>query len=266
MMRSQRFNGCGKTRINIGTQNYSKTCSTHKSHLTPASRARTRAHGTAEPQPSHSRASRTTRHASPVRKVCSHGDDASACRLHPQPRRSASLAETCMQRQPAQSAELLLLLALDVWQTRRLAAAKYRMVSPSREPLTHQLASRADPRAAYALEARIRPTISPYNPSASAKMRMSTIPTKSLGCSAEARVRQSPTMPIASPADSPLNPHASPPPKCATAELPRYDAAHGVHSPFSAAVGRGGAGRWTRPSRREDTACRHGKASGALGT
>ena len=37
-------------------------------------------------------------------------------------------------------------------------------------------------------------------------------------CSAEARVRLSPTTPIASPAARPLRPHANPPPKCAIAE------------------------------------------------
>ena len=48
------------------------------------------------------------------------------------------------------------------------------------------------------------------------------MPTKSFGCSADARVKQSPTMPIAIPAPSPLSPHEMPPPKCAYACLTLY--------------------------------------------
>eukprot|EP00962_Isochrysis_galbana_P052314 scaffold23726_cov130-Isochrysis_galbana.AAC.1 len=56
----------------------------------------------------------------------------------------------------------------------------------------------------------MRPTMRPYRPRASAKMRMSTMPTYNLACWALARTPASPTMPIAMPAARPLRPHARP--------------------------------------------------------
>ena len=53
-------------------------------------------------------------------------------------------------------------------------------------------------------------TMRPYRPSASAKMRIRIIPTNNLGCCPNALVPMSPTMPIATPAASPLNPPARP--------------------------------------------------------
>jgi len=62
---------------------------------------------------------------------------------------------------------------------------------------------------------RIRPTIRPYRPRASAKIRISTMPTYSFDCCADARTPASPTMPIAMPAAMPLRPHARPAARCA---------------------------------------------------
>merc|ERR1711990_260505 len=63
-------------------------------------------------------------------------------------------------------------------------------------------------------EVRIRPTMSPYRPSASAKISTSTMLTYSFGCSADARTPESPTTPIASPADIVARPHAIPLARC----------------------------------------------------
>merc|ERR550534_1855160 len=57
---------------------------------------------------------------------------------------------------------------------------------------------------------RMIATISPYNPSASAKIRIKTIPTNSFGCWPLARTPASPTIPIAMPAPKELSPQASP--------------------------------------------------------
>ncbi len=46
----------------------------------------------------------------------------------------------------------------------------------------------------------MRATISPYNPSASAKMRISIIPTKIFSCCPSALTPASPAIPIANPA------------------------------------------------------------------
>lgn len=59
----------------------------------------------------------------------------------------------------------------------------------------------------------IRATISPYNPSTSAKIRIRIIPTNSLGCCAVPLTPASPTMPIANPAASPDKPTERPAPK-----------------------------------------------------
>ena len=57
---------------------------------------------------------------------------------------------------------------------------------------------------------KIRETISPYNPNASAKIRIKIIPTNILSCCAFALTPASPTTPIASPAASELNPQHKP--------------------------------------------------------
>ena len=56
----------------------------------------------------------------------------------------------------------------------------------------------------------MRATISPYNPSASAKMRISIIPTKIFSCCPKALTPASPAIPIAKPAARELSPQQSP--------------------------------------------------------
>merc|ERR1719172_215825 len=69
-----------------------------------------------------------------------------------------------------------------------------------------------------AVEATTNPTMSPYSPKASAKMRMRIMPTNSRGCCAFARTPASPTIPIASPAARDDMPTVSPAPRCAYPE------------------------------------------------
>ena len=64
-------------------------------------------------------------------------------------------------------------------------------------------------------EDKIRATISPYNPRASAKMRISIIPTNILSCWPSALTPASPTIPIAIPAPKELRPQQSPAARCA---------------------------------------------------
>lgn len=56
----------------------------------------------------------------------------------------------------------------------------------------------------------MRATISPYNPRASAKMRISIIPTNILSCCPSALTPASPTIPIAIPAPRELRPQHRP--------------------------------------------------------
>ena len=62
---------------------------------------------------------------------------------------------------------------------------------------------------------RMRATIRPYRPSASAKIKIKIIPTKILSCCAFALTPASPTIPMASPAASELSPQQSPAERCA---------------------------------------------------
>ena len=62
--------------------------------------------------------------------------------------------------------------------------------------------------------ARIIATIIPYSPSASAKIKISTIPTNTASCCAFARTPASPTTPIARPAPSALRPQQNPDAMC----------------------------------------------------
>ena len=57
-------------------------------------------------------------------------------------------------------------------------------------------------------------TIIPYKPNASAKIKISTIPTNTASCCAFALTPASPTIPIASPAPSALTPQHKPAAKC----------------------------------------------------
>ena len=56
----------------------------------------------------------------------------------------------------------------------------------------------------------MRATISPYNPKASAKMRISIIPTKIFSCCPSALTPASPAIPIANPAARDERPQQSP--------------------------------------------------------
>jgi len=57
---------------------------------------------------------------------------------------------------------------------------------------------------------KIKATINPYNPRASAKIRISIIPTKILSCWPNALTPASPTIPIAKPAANELRPQHNP--------------------------------------------------------
>merc|ERR1712086_1189555 len=66
-----------------------------------------------------------------------------------------------------------------------------------------------------AVEATTRPTMRPYKPKASAKMRMRIMPTKRRGCCALALTPASPTMPMARPAAREERPTVRPAPRWA---------------------------------------------------
>lgn len=60
---------------------------------------------------------------------------------------------------------------------------------------------------------KISATMSPYNPSTSAKIRIKIMPTNNLGCCAVPLTPASPTIPIANPAAMPLSPTLRPAPR-----------------------------------------------------
>ena len=70
--------------------------------------------------------------------------------------------------------------------------------------------------------AKIRETINPYNPKASAKIKISIIPTKTLSCIPSARTPASPANPIASPAPKALSPQHIPEERWAKPDLYVY--------------------------------------------
>ena len=57
---------------------------------------------------------------------------------------------------------------------------------------------------------KIKATISPYRPRASAKMSISIIPTNTLSCWPKALTQASPAIPIANPAPNELRPQHNP--------------------------------------------------------
>merc|ERR1711976_583699 len=73
------------------------------------------------------------------------------------------------------------------------------------------------------LDATTKPTISPYRPRASAKIRIKIMPTNNLGVCALARTPASPTMPIAIPAAKELKPTVKPAPRWAKPWNAEYD-------------------------------------------
>lgn len=64
----------------------------------------------------------------------------------------------------------------------------------------------------YPFVERMRPTMRPYSPKTSAKIKIRIMPTNNLGCCAVPRTPASPTMPMAKPAAKPLRPTLSPAP------------------------------------------------------
>merc|ERR1719231_1990870 len=99
--------------------------------------------------------------------------------------------------------------------------------SPNKRPLNYQAShwlyaeQRPEP-FSPAVEATTRPTMRPYNPRASAKIKIKIMPTKRRDCCAFARTPASPTIPIAKPAAKELMPTVSPAPKCAYPEYAEY--------------------------------------------